>query len=463
MRRPELGRQLAHQLAEVDAAVGREVEDQPRSVEHLLDARQLHRRARARGSSAARCGTPRARAAACFSRATTSSRVATRTTRCGESAGGRRRSASCGIDAHDGADRRTAVGLHDDAIARPRRRVGRQIAEQEGLRPADRRELDRDEPSVGRSRRITSGQPVCGSPVSSSQLQLQHQPVGHDLDAGVPLQRHERPIDRRKRAHRRARRRYARASRSSAGRTSGLASARGVRARLTGARRRAAATPSRAGATASCSRSPRRRRRSSPADPSRLRSAAADRLSPPRAPAPARPRRAPRRVAGARLERAPEAAVGRRRHRARLGLAVPARTSAAAMSSATSGRNRSRGQRDRTVGSSTSGRAVTRMKTDDGGGSSSVFSSAFCAGGTSASASSMMTTRRRPSNGRYAARSIDVAHLLDLDRAAVARLDDEDVGMDAARDARAGGARRRTRPTSSSSRSRRTSAERRGS
>ena len=33
----------------------------------------------------------------------------------------------------------------------------------------------------------------------------------------------------------------------------------------------------------------------------------------------------------------------------------------------------------------------------------------------------------------------DVAHLIDLDRAAVAGLDDQDVGMHAARDARAGG------------------------
>src|SRR6185436_16921503 len=40
--RPELGRQLAHQLAEVDAAVGGEIENQLRAVERLLDPRQLH-------------------------------------------------------------------------------------------------------------------------------------------------------------------------------------------------------------------------------------------------------------------------------------------------------------------------------------------------------------------------------------------------------------------------------------
>jgi hypothetical protein len=42
--------------------------------------------------------------------------------------------------------------------------------------------------------------------------------------------------------------------------------------------------------------------------------------------------------------------------------------------------------RERTVGSSMSGRGVSRMKTESDGGSSSVFSSAFCAGAISASA-----------------------------------------------------------------------------
>jgi len=43
-------------------------------------------------------------------------------------------------------------------------------------------------------------------------------------------------------------------------------------------------------------------------------------------------------------------------------------------------------QRDRTVASSMSGRAVRRTNTDADGGSSSVCSSAFCAAATSASA-----------------------------------------------------------------------------
>ena len=79
--------------------------------------------------------------------------------------------------------------------------------------------------------------------------------------------------------------------------------------------------------------------------------------APPPAPARAARRRAPR-PARRRSPRAPaEAAVGGRRHRARFGLAAAARHRArVAMSAAESGRNRSCGQRDRTVGSSTSGR-----------------------------------------------------------------------------------------------------------
>src|SRR5258708_6634865 len=40
--RAELRRQLAHELAEVDAAIRREIENQLRPVERLLDARELH-------------------------------------------------------------------------------------------------------------------------------------------------------------------------------------------------------------------------------------------------------------------------------------------------------------------------------------------------------------------------------------------------------------------------------------
>ena len=62
--------------------------------------------------------------------------------------------------------------------------------------------------------------------------------------------------------------------------------------------------------------------------------------------------------------------------------------------------NRSRMQRERTVGSSAPGTAVVRMKIVPGGGSSSDFSSEFCDCGSSVSASRISTTRRLPSNGR---------------------------------------------------------------
>ena len=81
-----------------------------------------------------------------------------------------------------------------------------------------------------------------------------------------------------------------------------------------------------------------------------------------------------------------------------------------------------------------------RMKSDADGGSSSVLRSALCASAPAASASLMTTTRRRPSNGRYWRSIDDVAKLLDLDRPGLARLDDDDVGMNAARDTAARGA-----------------------
>ena len=42
---PEVRGQIAHQLAEVDARLGRVIEDEARAVEHVLDLRQLHRQA----------------------------------------------------------------------------------------------------------------------------------------------------------------------------------------------------------------------------------------------------------------------------------------------------------------------------------------------------------------------------------------------------------------------------------
>ena len=79
--------------------------------------------------------------------------------------------------------------------------------------------------------------------------------------------------------------------------------------------------------------------------------------------------------------------------------------------------SRRRGQRERTVSSSMSGRAVTSTNCDRGGGSSSVFNSAFWAAGTSRSASSTII------NYPPAPLERTVAHLLDRHVAMVSRDD----------------------------------------
>ena len=53
--------------------------------------------------------------------------------------------------AHDGPDRRTTLCLHDDPVAGPGHRLRRMLAEQEGLGPADGRQLDGDERHAARS------------------------------------------------------------------------------------------------------------------------------------------------------------------------------------------------------------------------------------------------------------------------------------------------------------------------
>ena len=291
----------------------------------------------------------------------------------------RRRSASCG------AARTTvptagppSVWTTTGSPAAAWTSAGRSSATK-GLRPADRRQLHRRRAALHPtwSMRSTS--------------QLQHHPVGHDLDAGIPLERHEGPIDRRKRANaalapvtprqpveRRAARPDSPAPRSSAPRRQELDVAQQRRHRAQVRRQMLA--------IAALARS---RQQSCALEPPRS-------LATQLAVAPATSRRRPR--ARARVERAPmlPSAVAASRALRSLPSALDRRCRVLAVER----RNRSRGQRDRTVGSSTSGRAVTRMNTDEDGGSSSVFSSAFCAAGTSASASSMMTTRRRPSNGR---------------------------------------------------------------
>ena len=64
-------------------------------------------------------------------------------------------------------------------IAGVRRDAGREIVGDEGLRPADGIEFHRDEPARSRF----------GAVITPDQ------PVGHDLDAGIALERHERAID----------------------------------------------------------------------------------------------------------------------------------------------------------------------------------------------------------------------------------------------------------------------------
>ena len=92
---------------------------------------------------------------------------------------------------------------------------------------------------------------------------------------------------------------------------------------------------------------------------------------------------------------------------ARLRASSPDDRSSTVATSATCSRPKRRcAQRERTVGSSVSGRDVTSTNTDAGSGSSSVLSSAFCAATTSASACSMIVTRLRPSKGRKTACSI---------------------------------------------------------
>ena len=150
-----------------------------------------------------------------------------------------------------------------------------------------------------------------------------------------------------------------------------------------------------------------------------------------------------RRVLGAAFQRASDAAVRSRGRGMRVGRAESVFLHEQHVGHV----GRRRADRSAAAGSANARSAAARRagsvistNTDAGGGSSSVLSSAFCASGISASASSMMTSAAA-SFERTIAGAIDrLAHLIDLDGARVARLDDEDVGVDAARDAAAGGA-----------------------
>src|SRR5262249_6343296 len=113
--------ELAHELAEIDAAVGGEIENQLAAVERLLHARELHPQPA--------LAHFQHRDAECFlfSVLVLHTRDDVLTRREADDALrriGRRtpRLLELRHAAEDGADRRTAVGLDDDALARTRRR-----------------------------------------------------------------------------------------------------------------------------------------------------------------------------------------------------------------------------------------------------------------------------------------------------------------------------------------------------
>ena len=236
-----------------------------------------------------------------------SSCVARRTTRCGESAGGRRFASSCGIAAHDGADGRAAVGLHDHAVAGLRRGLRRELVEQEGLRPADGRQLHGDE------RQADWRAHSCSTSQSATIL--------------TPALRSSATSARSTAANARTPRspRYVSVSRSSAGRTSGLASVPSV-----GARRQHLDIPQQRRHGAQVRRQAVRDRCAAAAG---LRQQILRAFEPPRrVVARGRVREHPLgdvarldELPRARLERLAEAAVGRGGDRARFALAVSAR------------------------------------------------------------------------------------------------------------------------------------------
>ena len=130
-------RQLAHELAEVHAAVGGEVEDQLRPVERLLDPRQLH--------AEAALADLQERDAIRLLLAVLMLEARDHIVAGGQAHDpvrriGRRPPLRLELRnrAHDGPDRRAAVGLDDHAVAGLGHGVPREIAEQERLRPADR-------------------------------------------------------------------------------------------------------------------------------------------------------------------------------------------------------------------------------------------------------------------------------------------------------------------------------------
>ena len=208
--RPEVRGQLAHQLAEIDAAFGGEIEDQPRAVEQLLDPRQLHRQAAL--ADLQQADALRLLLALLLLQPRARCRRASRGGRpCGESAGGTLPLGERRQRARDGADRRSLRRLDDDCIAgrgRPARR-DRSARVASSASSGSRNECVRP---TGVNLTLTNGR--CGPELMSAlyradrvavrvhedvdraRSDLQHQPVGDDLRAGVALERRQRAVDR---------------------------------------------------------------------------------------------------------------------------------------------------------------------------------------------------------------------------------------------------------------------------
>ncbi len=144
--RVKLGRELADQLAKIDAPFGGEIKNQPRPVEQLLDARQLHLEpalANLEQRDAMRfllALLPLEAHRHVFERSPSGRRDWENVQ------GAARRSSTTDGVATIEPTARSRLRLHDDLVAGHRRRIGKQqIVQQERLRPPDRRELDRDE------------------------------------------------------------------------------------------------------------------------------------------------------------------------------------------------------------------------------------------------------------------------------------------------------------------------------
>ena len=230
----------------------------------------------------------------CFSRATTSSRVACRTTCCGRivaaDACGRRAPGSPASRCRPPVLRRSGRRRRRQAQARvPAESAGCAVALGSSARSGSRNVCVRP---TGVNLTLTNGRAGLGaheassirhepgmrdiagvgtSPSDASTLQLKRQPVRDDLRAGVALERRQRAIDRRKRARRARSPSNDRAQPLSSGFRSALASARSSarrkqitpRSRSSDAsarRRRASSSRSPAAAPASaCALSSRRR------------------------------------------------------------------------------------------------------------------------------------------------------------------------------------------------------------